>query len=72
MTLKSLLHMDVGSVFDVLEVPATLIFRAELGRMSQYSCVCRIISDNTRNLPGSKEWPARKPDIITAIYEPIV
>jgi hypothetical protein len=27
---------------------------------------------STRNLPGSKEQPARKADNLTAIYEPIV
>jgi hypothetical protein len=26
---------------------------------------------NTRNLPGGKEWPARKADNLTAICEPI-
>jgi hypothetical protein len=26
---------------------------------------------NTRNLPGSKGWPARKADNLTAICEPI-
>jgi hypothetical protein len=27
---------------------------------------------STRNLPGGKEWSARKADNFTAIYEPIV
>jgi hypothetical protein len=27
---------------------------------------------NTKNLPGGKEWPARKGDKFTAICEPIV
>jgi hypothetical protein len=27
---------------------------------------------STRNLPGSKGWPARKADNLTAICEPIV
>jgi hypothetical protein len=65
-------HIDVGSVFDTLEVPDILIFGVELCRMCQYSCMCRIQSDNTRKLPGSKRWPARKADKFTAICEPIV
>jgi hypothetical protein len=27
---------------------------------------------STRDLPGSKVWPARKADSLTAIYEPVV
>jgi hypothetical protein len=27
---------------------------------------------NTRNILGGKRWPARKADLITAIFEPIV
>jgi hypothetical protein len=27
---------------------------------------------STRNLPGGKDWPARKADNLTAIFEPIV
>jgi hypothetical protein len=27
---------------------------------------------STRNIPGGKGWPARKPDNVTAICEPIL
>jgi hypothetical protein len=31
-----------------------------------------LIEMSTRNLPGGKEWPARKADKLTAICEPTV
>jgi hypothetical protein len=38
-SLKSLHHVYMGSIFDVSEVRAASIFRVELSRVSECSCV---------------------------------